>query len=376
MPLDEVMRENARRNEVLRDEYEPLSGRGCRGDRVPLGEEYVPRTLTEDHPEYASLDAAARERLRIAYDFEYWCARCVTVKDKLTGALMPFTLNSAQRKLLDALENQREAGKPIRAILLKARQWGGSTLTQVYMAWIQIVHRTGWNSIILSHQLTGTLAIKRMLANLVDHYPAELLADGKSLSLKSAGSPNVLDLQPRGCTVILGSSRSEDAVRGNDLAMAHLSEVAFWREGEDVVRSVSGAVARLPLTVVVMESTANGTGNLFHDEWSRAVEGRSDKVPVFVAWHEIEIYRRAVDDAAGLIASLDDYEEALWDAGLTLEMIAWYHDKRAEYGTHAAMQAEYPTTPAEAFATSASTAVPPVDMAPAAFIPSTIRTAL
>lgn len=43
------------------------------------------------------------------------------------------------------------------------------------------------------------------------------------------------------------------------------------------------------------------------------------------------------------------YERELWERGLTLEMIQWYHDKRAEYQSAEQMHAEYPTTDEEAF---------------------------
>lgn len=76
-------------------------------------------------------------------DFERWCRECVSVTDKLTGAVVPFVLNAPQRRLAAVMEEQRRAGKPVRVILLKARQWGGSTLVQVYMAWMQLVRHTG-----------------------------------------------------------------------------------------------------------------------------------------------------------------------------------------------------------------------------------------
>ncbi|MDE7120234.1 MAG: hypothetical protein K2O10_06450, partial [Muribaculaceae bacterium] len=119
------------------------------------------------------------------------------------------------------------------------------------------------------------------------------------------------------------------------------------------VRSVCGSVARSPLTLVVMESTANGAGSFFHREWLRAVGGKSDKRAVFVPWYEIEIYREEVADPRALWDSLDAYERWLWsDLGLSLERIAWYHAKRAEMADHAAFMAEYPTTAQEAFARS------------------------
>ena len=60
------------------------------------------------------------------------------------------------------LEEMREAEQPIRLILLKARQWGGSTLIQIYMAWIQLVHRRNWNSVICAHLKESAANIKGM----------------------------------------------------------------------------------------------------------------------------------------------------------------------------------------------------------------------
>ena len=95
-------------------------------------------------------------------DFELWCRECVTITDKLTGRPIPFTLNAPQRRVLAVLEQQRQAHRPLRLILLKARQWGGSTLVQVYMAWMQLVRRTGWNSLICGHVKDASANIRGM----------------------------------------------------------------------------------------------------------------------------------------------------------------------------------------------------------------------
>lgn len=173
------------------------------------------------------------------------------------------------------------------------------------------------------------------------------------------GSRNVSKLPVRGNCIAVASMESQDAIRGFDFAMAHLTEVAFWkssdkRSPEDFIRSIGGAMLYAPDTLLVMESTANGVGNFFHREWLRSSAGQSDKEPVFVAWYEIEMYAMPVDDPAALWEAMDEYERGLWDAGLTLEQINWYHHKRAEYPTHRQMMAEFPTTPLEAFANSAT----------------------
>ena len=76
-----------------------------------------------------------------------------------------------------------------------------------------------------------------------------------------------------------------------------------------------------------------------------AVLGRSDKVPVFVPWHEIDLYNLAVDDVVTLWRGMDEYEHQLWADGRTLEQINWYHYKRREYRCHELMMGEYPRMP-------------------------------
>lgn len=360
--IEGVLVENERRKRQREGApYDPLTGVGCWGDRVEADGCLVPRAVLEAHPDYLLLDDVQRDKARIQEDFEFWCARCATIKDKESGRNIAFVPNRPQRRLLALMEGQRVAGTPVRVILLKARQWGGSTLVQLYMAWLQLVRHKGWNSLICGHLHMTSKSIKRMYNLLLRHYPRELLDDSAEVPrfTKLEGQPNVQQIESRECLVLTGSSRSEDVARGYDISMAHLSEVAFWQASAmhdpgDVVRSVCGSVVLKPETVVVLESTANGVGDYFHDEWLLAQMGRSDKSPLFVPWHEIGLYTLAVDDPMALWEQMDDYERKLWDDGCTLEQVNWYHHKRREYHTHAQMMAEFPTTATEAFATTGS----------------------
>ena len=360
LKMDDILVENRRRNELIADDrYDPLTVIGCWGERVEVGACHVPRAVLDRCPGYAVLDPVGQERQRIQDDFEFWCARCVTIKDKMSGKNIPFILNRPQRRLLGVMETQRVSGCPVRVILLKARQWGGSTLVQMYLAWMQLVRHTGWNSLICGHLHATSKSIKRMYNLLLRHYPRELMGDDAAplRFSKLEGQPNVQQIAARDCLVLTGSSRSEDAARGYDIAMAHLSEVAYWQASamhspDDVVRSVCGSVALKPETVIVLESTANGVGDYFHDEWLRAQMERSDKQPVFVPWHEIGIYTKPVDDPKVLWEQMDEYERTLWDDGCTLEQINWYHYKRKEYRTHQLMMSEYPSNASEAFTAS------------------------
>ena len=360
MNTKELIEENERRKAALSPApYDPLTGEGCCCERVLHCGNWLPTSLLTEHPDFDSLPLLEQRRLRIVYDFEYWCATCVTIRNKLTGAAQRFVLNVPQRRVISAMEQQRTAGKPVRVIMLKARQWGGSTLVQMYMAWMQIVRHKGWNSLICGHLRQSSRAIKGMYSLLLRNYPREMLDDAdEALQFKNyEGSREVQQLGGRDCLVIMGTALSEDAVRGYNIAMAHLTEVAFWADSphhspEDVMRSVNGTVARMLDSVVVLESTANGVGGYFHTEWLRAQAGDSDKIPIFVPWYEIELYRSPVRDVKHLWETMDDYERSLWRDGLTLEMIQWYHDKRHEAASHASIMAEFPSSATEAFVCS------------------------
>lgn len=130
--MKSIIEENTRRNASLITDYDPISGKGAYGNRErrtfkgkPL---YLPTSMLQEHHINSNTPLSQVEALRIRYDFEFWCARCVTIKDKVSARSIPFTLNAPQRRVLAMLEDMRTTNQPIRLIMLKARQWGGSTV--------------------------------------------------------------------------------------------------------------------------------------------------------------------------------------------------------------------------------------------------------
>lgn len=373
--IAEIMAENNRRLSVLEEEerrYDPVSGmcavgygetdgpvmrRRVRDAVLTAGRyEYIPQEMFDSRERRRVTTREEWVRLRCRCDFEYWAVTCVRIKDKQSGRLVPLRLNRPQRRVLAMMERKRCAGEPVRVIMLKARQWGGSTLVQMYMAWIQCTRMRHWHSLICAHVGRAAANIRGMYSTMLANYPEGLWeGDAAPRLSRFEGQDMIREIAGRECRVTIGSSESQDAIRGADYAMAHLSEVAFWKDTPkstpaDFVRAICGAVATEPDTLVVYESTANGMGNFFHSEWVRSERGRSDKMAVFVPWHEIAMYSSVVKDHGRLWRSLDAYERRLWEEGVTLESLAWYHRKRREYADHQAMMAEYPSDPAEAFA--------------------------
>ncbi|MDE7109014.1 MAG: terminase [Muribaculaceae bacterium] len=343
-------------------------------------EKYLREIKGCDSPE--TRDAFTREWdiLRSRHDFPYWAAKFAYIKKKGGGDDILFTLNRPQRKLVDALEDMRRNGKPIRLILLKARQWGGSTCIQIYMAWLQLVHKTGLNSLIIAHQGCATDEIKDMFDRMLAQYPEDMLYDGfegdrrpSRPTERVGGAGAAFRVIGRNCKVKIGTAERPDSCRGGDYNLIHCSEVGLWKttarkNAEDIHRAACSGVLFNPLTMILMESTANGTGNFFHKEYEAAKSGESQFKALFVAWYEIEQYslpfsseeeRRefAASLVMGRVAqqAVSDrrqpgkYLWQLWERGASLEAIHWYVKERAKYSDHGLMAAEYPSDDVEAF---------------------------
>ena len=378
--IREILRLDASHVRRMFAPYNPLTGEGSPLDRVRLyfdGDNYVlipsymARTPTVGAilgaggvRRYADLSGipyaqmqTAVNRLRVVYDFEFWSVTCAKIFDKTSGQLVPFRLRRAQLKLVRVLLDDLFAGIPVRIVLLKARQWGGSTVVQLFMAWIQIFHRTHWNSAIVSDVESQALTIRAMYSKMARQHPPEICPVRFRNFEGSAKNKELLD---RDCVVSIGSMQKPDSLRSGDIKMAHLSEVGLWkstkeRKPEDVIQTIIGSVPREPFTAVILESTAKGIGNFFHGAWCDATDGRSAYRPVFVAWFEIDLYYKPFADEAQkrtFAAALTRDELARFYAGATLEGLNWYREKRREYSTDWQMLCEFPSTPEEAFQSS------------------------
>ncbi len=294
--------------------------------------------------------------LRTRHDFEYWARSMTTISDKGKGRDTAFTLNRPQRIYLKAMEELRLAGKPIDIILCKARQWGGSTLTQLYMLWIQLVHKRNWNSVICGDIEKQSSIVAGMLAKVISRYPTWATGGKQLTTTPYQGAQKTRVISWSNSRYSLGSAQKPDSLRSEDISMAHLTEVGLWkathgRKPEDLVQSIFGAIAGGPYTMKVIESTAKGVGNFFHRTWIDATKNRNNFTPVFIPWFSIDLYSKAMkeSDYSTFIDSMNDYEHELFRLGATLEAIAWYRDKRREMPDEWRLFSEFPSTAAEAF---------------------------
>ena len=408
LTVDAILQENKRRLAAAAAPFNPITGEGSVGERrlVVINDFALPRQwlpvpmlgvpLVQELVRYGSLDAFisgylgeeptedSREkvtklfvRARCRHDFPFWAAMFAYIKRKGGGDDVLFRLTRPQRRFVSVLEEERLAGKPVRIVMLKARQWGGSTTSQLYMAWLQLMHKVGLNSLIIAHQGAGSDEIKDMFDRMISAYPAHMLhpadepSDEGEKKLTSVGkSGSVYRVPQRNFKIKIGTAERPDSCRGGDYNLVHLSEVGIWRatdgkRPEDIVRSACSGVLYKPYTMIVYESTANGTGNFFHREYVAAKAGRSQFRALFVPWYEIDQYSVDVEDEAAFAEELlrgkeresapSEREEPgrylwwLWERGATLQAIAWYIAERRKYNDHGQMASEFPSDDIEAF---------------------------
>lgn len=407
----EILKENDKRNADVYQKFDPISGIGSIGERVevridgfPLETQCIPvemlsiplvkllikcgsiiKFLTEElEVEYSEEDRLKVieqfVRLRCRYDFAFWAALYVYIKNKGGGEDVLFRLTRPQRKFVERLEKLRKANKPIRIVLLKARQWGGSTTSQLYMAWLQLIHKVGLNSLIIAHQGAGSDEIKDMFDRMIKAYPITMLYklgetynENESKLVGVGHSGSIHRVPQRNCKIKIGTAERPDSCRGGDYNLVHLSEVGLWKttdgkKPEDIVRSACSGILLKPYTMIVYESTANGTGNFFQREYDAAKRGTSQFEAMFVSWFDIEQYSLSFENenekadfavwlwknrnngsASSARAESGKYLWWLWEQGATLEAINWYVQERAKYNEHAPMASEYPSDDVEAF---------------------------
>ena len=399
---------NRMRNAEIRSKFNPITGEGSIGERkkieiedFPFPVQYVPlsmlkvplvqqlleagsiRKFLEDYMNVKYSEEDKEKvieqfvRLRAKHDFAFWAAMYVFIKQKGGGEDVHFRLNRPQRKLIMRFERRRLQGKPIRLILLKARQWGGSTATQIYMAWLQLVHKVGLNSLIVGHVKDASTEVKDMFDKLIKEYPVSMLyemgeayneTEPKIVGVGQSG--NIHRIPQRNCKIKVGTAEKPNSARGGDYNLVHCTEVGLWvttdgKTPEQIVRSACSGILLKPYTMIVYESTANGTGNFFQREYDAAKNNKSQFEALFISWFEIEQYSAPIDNINAFATKLwenrnnanaaSDREESgkylwwLWEQGATLEAINWYILERSKYTDHGDMASEYPSDDVEAF---------------------------
>ena len=268
----------------------------------------------------------------------------IKIRDK-NNNIVPLVLNEPQLKYYNVIKKMHQARKPIRIIILKARQMGFSTVTEAIIFKNVVTHHN-YNAGIVAHKEDSTTNLFNMSKRMLEYLPEDIKPEQKKSNAKELVFNNDqgtgLDSRIK-CMTAGGKGIG----RSDTFTALHLSELAFW-EGDKkaTMTGLLQAVPNTPDSMIIIESTANGY-EYFKEMWDRAVAGESDFYPLFIGWNELQEYSMPYTGF-----DLTQEERELKEKyNLTLDQLTWrrWCIQNNCSGDINQFKQEYPICPEEAF---------------------------
>ena len=281
-------------------------------------------------------------------DFPFYAANCLKIRVKkamvvagIKQKIIPFVVNDAQKYIHKRLEEQKAEKGYVRALLLKGRQQGCSTYVEG-----RFFHKTsqsrGVKTFILTHEDKATANIFKMAKRYYENCPPIMqphitLSNAKELYFDKLDS-----------AYGVGTAGTGDVGRSDTIDYMHGSEVAFWKNTDSIKTGVLQAAEMAE--EIILESTANGIGNMFQRMWIDSTAGLGKYIAIFIPWFWQQEYREELPEDFSLTKDEDKYYKAHYARGLVdLEQMMWRRNKIIELADPKLFMQEYPATAAEAF---------------------------
>ena len=216
-----------------------------------------------------------------------------------------FDLRDAQSEALSRWADNRYS------LTLKARQIGWTTLVAAHQFWLAFFH-DDQNIIDLSRTERESVLLLRKSKYGFQHMPEWMLARGPDSLVEHQQK-----MAFSNGSQITSMPSASDPARGESASLVVVDEWAFLPNPEEAWASIE-PVADVGGRIIGL-STANGSGNFFHELWVGSSTGTNRFAPMFFPW-----------------SATGDRDEA-WYQSKKDSMLAWQ------------LAQEYPTTPEEAF---------------------------
>jgi hypothetical protein len=269
------------------------------------------------------LDAEELERFGKILDHRPISLRGQTVAMALAEHLLLVRTREGRTASLVANAAQRafERRRGERNIVLKARQMGMTTWAAARF-FLKTITQPGTLTLEVAHTQEAAEEIFRIVHRFVDWLPEELREGPLRTSranVRQIVFPEI-DSQYR-----VVSAGDRNAGRGLTVQNLHCSELARWPG--DPAETLAGLRASMaPGAELILESTPDGVGGCFHEEWQKACE--TGMVRHFFPWWMEEKYRaKAVDEASLTNEERDLMAHRLLD----LEQIGYRRQIRADF---------------------------------------------
>ena len=269
------------------------------------------------------------------------------IKSK-NSEIIPFKLNYPQQRLYDVIKEQKQKKKPVRIIILKARQMGFSTLTEAIL-FKETATKFNMSAGIVTHQEEATTNLFKMSKTYYNELPNEL----KPQILNSNAKELIFNNKENtglNSRIRCMTAGSHGVGRSSTYNFLHISELAFWQgDKKEILTGLLQTVPNNENSMIIIESTANGY-DYYKTMWDEAVRGDNDYIPVFLGWNELPEYQM---EYTGFKLTIEE-EELKQKYNLTNEQLTWrrWCIRNNCQNDLDKFKQEYPICPEEAFINS------------------------
>jgi hypothetical protein len=272
--------------------------------------------------------------------------------------LFPFW--DSQEIFYAAILEMQRAGKPVKLLVLKARQLGSSELSEAL-----IFHRTvfteGITSLVVAQDPNQADFLFEKSRQAYDYLPwwmrPELRYDSKGrYFVFDRTDENMRKMHPglRSQILVEAANRMTGVAVGKSIHAWHASELSLWQDPKILAEQIFPTLAETPQQIAIMESTARGRKGFWPDFWRSSWDGKNDWRPVFIEFFRIKRYSLAIPPSAKFERTIDEIALAAKvqeSANFTLtdEQLYWRRKKMQEFadlngGDESKWYQEYPAS--------------------------------
>ena len=190
----------------------------------------------------------------------------------LDKGLVPFRLYPYQKNMFDQFNKNRFN------IVLACRQSGKSISSVAYLLWFAIFHPEKTIAILANKGATAREMLQRVTL-MLENLPFFLQPGCKTLNKGSIEFSNN--------SRIIAAATSGSSIRGMSVNLLYLDEFAFVERAAEFYTSTYPVVSAGRDTKVIITSTANGIGNIYHKIWEGAEQGVNEFKSFRVDWWDV-----------------------------------------------------------------------------------------
>lgn len=190
----------------------------------------------------------------------------------LDQGLVPFDLYPYQEKMFSHFNDNRFS------IVLACRQSGKSISSVGYLLWFACFHPEKNIAVLANKGATAREMLARVTL-MLENLPFFLQPGCKALNKGSIEFSNN--------SKIMAAATSGSSIRGLSINLLFLDEFAFVENDAQFYTSTYPVVSSGKDTKVIITSTANGIGNVYHKIWEGASQGTNEYKGFRVDWWDV-----------------------------------------------------------------------------------------